>query len=288
MDIVRFKGGLGNQMFQYAFMESLRHRNREVKASLGFYDKHKNKVMPFVLDNIFENVKISVIDEGIFQDIDDRWKNIKKDITKLEQFKGDCSNRFFWVEDKEFEYTEKIYNTKSCTFVGYWQTERYFKEIEENIREAFLFCNIETNLFALGKMLNHDYCSVHIRRGDYLQNDIYSNICTVDYYKKAINYIRNMDCNAKFIFLSNDITWVKKNICIDNAIYCEKEMFDKYQDWYDMYLMTQCKCNIIANSSFSWWGAWLNNHKDKIVIAPSTWINGRKTPDIWCEDWIRI
>lgn len=288
MDIVRFKGGLGNQMFQYAFLESLRHRNREVKASLGFYEKHKHNVMPFILDSVFQNVKIQTVQESIFEDIDYRWRQIKEDKEQLKRFKEDYSKRFFWVEDKDSEYREDVYKTQNCTFVGYWQTEKYFKEIETDIRKAFLFCNIESQLYELGKVLNNSYCSVHLRRGDYLQNDLYEGICDKEYYNKAIKYMKYFMPDIKFIFFSDDISWVRRNWMIEGAIFCSEKMFNDYQNWYDMYLMSQCKCNIIANSSFSWWGAWLNKKPEKVVIAPKKWLNGENTPDIWCNGWIKL
>jgi hypothetical protein len=94
--------------------------------------------------------------------------------------------------------------------------------------------------------------------------------------------------NPYYVVLSDDIEWVKDNLYIENAVYIEPKMFDEYSDWYDMYIMTCCKHNIIANSSFGWWGAWLNGNPDKIVIAPDRWFNNEDTPDIWCEGWVKI
>ena len=94
--------------------------------------------------------------------------------------------------------------------------------------------------------------------------------------------------NCKFIFFSNDMEWVKRNYNIENAIYVNSTLFDNYQDWYDMYLMSMCKHNIIANSTFSWWGAWLNSNKEKIVIAPNKWVNLCDYKDIYPDDWIKM
>ncbi len=113
-------------------------------------------------------------------------------------------------------------------------------------------------------------------------------ICTKDYYLRAIEYIRKIEPNSKLIFFSDDLEWVKDNFDIPNAIYCSKNLFEHYEDWYDMYLMSKCRHNIIANSSFSWWGAWLNQNKEKIIVAPSKWIRYAKTPDIWCEGWVSL
>ena len=91
-----------------------------------------------------------------------------------------------------------------------------------------------------------------------------------------------------FVFFSNDMEWVKYHFNKTNIIICEAKLFEHYEDWYDMYLMTLCRGNIIANSSFSWWGAWLNKNTAPVVLAPNKWFNGLETPDIWCDNWIRI
>ena len=111
------------------------------------------------------------------------------------------------------------------------------------------------------------------------------------YYQQTTNKNNEMKkniSNLRFIIFSDDINWAEENLKYDNAIFCRKEMFDDDQDWYDMYLMTKCKGNIIANSSFSWWGAWLNQNEGHVAIAPNKWLNGKSTPDIWCEKWIRL
>lgn len=103
-----------------------------------------------------------------------------------------------------------------------------------------------------------------------------------------MNYMKKIFPDVHFVFFSDDIEWVKYNFDFENMIICVPELFMEYKDWYDMYLMTLCKGNIIANSSFSWWGAWLNQNPDKIIVAPKLWLNNKKTPDIWCDGWNRI
>ena len=103
-------------------------------------------------------------------------------------------------------------------------------------------------------------------------------------------YIRNIIPDVQFICFSDDKQWMNKSIELRNEgiTICSEELFSSYCDWYDMYLMTCCRGNIIANSSFSWWASWLNKHKDKIIVAPKFWINGWDIPDIWCDNWIRM
>ena len=127
---------------------------------------------------------------------------------------------------------------------------------------------------------------MHIRRGDYLELP-QVNICTRDYYMQAMQKMKALRKETKFIVFSDDKEWIENNFDMQDMVICTANLFDKYEDWYDMYLMSCCNGNIIANSSFSWWGAWLNQNKDKIVIAPSVWNTKRNTPDVWCEDWIK-
>lgn len=286
MDIVRFKGGLGNQMFQYAFIEALRSRRREVKASLGFYRNHPD-LRPFVLDKAFGNVCLDDVKDEVFNEIDEKWKDIKRNPVLLESFKKNIKERFFWVEEGDSIYENRVFETSDCTFVGYWQTEKYFSSIREKLLDCFRFQVHEDKLMCLGEKVKSNYIGVHIRRGDFLEADQH-NVCTLEYYEKAILHMKQVYADAKFIFFSDDVGWVKYNFDEKEMLVCEKKFFDCHEDWYDMYLMTLCRGNIISNSSFSWWGAWLNQCKNKIVVSPKIWLNGAATPDIWCDGWVKL
>lgn len=133
--------------------------------------------------------------------------------------------------------------------------------------------------------------SLHIRRGDYITSKItnkFHGTCCLGYYKKAMKLINKKVKNPKYFVFSDDIYWVKKNLEIKNAFYVDDNVGDK--SYIDMQLMSMCKHNIIANSSFSWWAAWLNNNPNKIVIAPKKWFNdpGMDTTDLISEEWIRF
>lgn len=290
MDIVRFSGGMGNQMFQYALVEALRNRGRKVRCSLEGYRKQvpaKNR-RNFLLDRIFGNVDLQEIDDSTFDTINAKWKEIKSSEEKRILFKKDIKKCFFYVEEESLVYNPEIFETENCTFVGYWQAENYFRNIRKTILGKYTFTNIDTELDA---RLNNQktYCSVHIRRGDYLNNPaLYMDICTEEYYREAIKYIHERFPQCIFFFFSDDMTWVKEKFRVDNGIYQRAEDYSHYEDWYDMYLMSKCTHNIVANSSFSWWGAWLNTNQDKIVIAPKTWANGFPAKDIYPPEWIRI
>ncbi len=290
MDIMRFKGGLGNQMFQYALMEALRECGRQVRGNLGFYKLHINE-MPFILDKVFPNVILEEVSDKIFNIVNERWQMIKADPQQMYSYWDDIMKVFFFVEQQDAIYDSRVFDTRESVFVGYWQTEKYFYNIRSQILNKFCFKLNNYQLLEYGKYISEGFYSIHIRRGDYLEkSELYGGICTRKYYTDAIEYIKYRDKNAKFIVFSDETDRNKLSLLLgkDNIIYFQQEDFTEYEDWYDMYLMTQCKGNIIANSSFSWWGAWLNQHKNKLVIAPKVWLNGKATIDIWCDNWIRL
>lgn len=291
MDIVRFKGGLGNQMFQYALMEALRRRGRQVRSNLGFYKVYIDDTMPFVLDQVFPNVVLEEINDEIFNAIDGKWKTIKKDVQLISSYWDNIKNVFFFVEQRDAYYDPRVFDTYESVYVGYWQTEKYFSDIKSQILYKFCFKSDDHQLLEYGDHISKEYYSIHVRQGDYLEApELYGEICTKRYYADAMEYIRTRDKNAKFIVFSDEMNINKLSSLLgkENILYFHKEDFTGYEDWYDMYLMTRCKGNIIANSSFSWWGAWLNQYRNKIVIAPKVWIHGKDTADIWCDDWIRM
>lgn len=290
MDIVRFKGGLGNQMFQYAFLKALRQMGRDVKASLGFYRNHP-ELMGFCLMDVFPHVDIRFIEDEKFEQLNQRWKDIKGKDGILKKYLMNYSDRFFWVEDPLGVYNEHVFETVNCVFVGYWQTEKYFKNIRNELLADFSFKCGDIKFEELKKELkdNPQYVSVHVRRGDYLQNpEIYGNLAESNYYKRAMEYINTKVDDPVYVYFSDDIQWVKERFDTDSGIFVEASMFDNYCMWYDMCLMSCCAHNIIANSSFSWWGAWLNQNVDKIVISPEVWFENAAMQDIWCDGWVKI
>lgn len=270
-NIVKVMGGLGNQMFQYAFYRALLEYGHDTVIN---NDSIVGDMRKFELENVFPNVNIAYDEKH-----------------QYESYKNPLSFHEFYQEPAHSLYDKTIFKKKDCSLLGYWQSEKYFKNIENIIRKEFTFFPEERSLVELSLQIQgeENSVSIHIRRGDYLNvPDLYYGICTLDYYKKAIDFIRTKISNPKFYVFSDDIEWTKSNLTILNGVYISSEMFASYQNWYDMYLMSCCHHNIIANSSFSWWAAWLNPHQEKIVVSPDRWINGEDTRDIWCESWVRI
>ena len=186
---------------------------------------------------------------------------------------------------------DEVLRKDSVFYDGYWQNEGNFKHIRHQVLEAFQFPKMKDELnINLVKMLQQtNSVSCHVRRGDYLK-DPNMCICTSDYYVHAVAKMKELVNPDLYCIFSDDIEWCKENL---SALCKGKKMV--YVDWNkgqnsfrDMQLMSLCKHNIIANSSFSWWGAWLNNNPDKIVISPNTWMNKRVINDPICKSWLRI
>lgn len=177
-------------------------------------------------------------------------------------------------QEPGFHYCEISYKP-NMDLEGYFQSEKYFKDFEKDIKELF------APKFTVGN--NKDCASIHVRRGDYVTLPNHHPVLTMDYYNKAIQLI---EPNAtKFLVFSDDIKWCKENF-IGNKF----EFVEGNAPEVDLILQAKCSHNIIANSSFSWWGAYLNENPNKIVIAPKKWfgqtLSMHNTKDLYCADWI--
>lgn len=274
--IIGFSDGLGNQMFQYTLYSALKSVGKNVKADLSAYSKPG--MMQFVLPDVFEKIQLDTADPNM------REIYIENGNVHIEQP----------PKNKEMQmYDESIFHMEKGYIEGYYTSYKYAERIKKKLMEDFSF-NILSGS-ELEKItnyaINNNTVGVQVRRGDFLNSKYYREIgchCDKDYYQKAIEYMRQLNPDAKYIYVSNDIEWVKNNLGRENDLYIEKSMFDSYEDWYDMCIMTHCKHNIIPNSTFGWWGAWLNNNPNKIVIAPRQWRTNWNGID-WCPpDWMRV
>lgn len=167
---------------------------------------------------------------------------------------------------------------------GYYQNERYFNDCKNEILSLYEIDD-DTQSYLTKKysdVLLNDTCSLHVRRGNYVNKQDFHPLQTISYYEKAVSIIGE---DKFYLIFSDDINWCEENLTfIKNKVFISENL-----DYQDMYLMSMCNNNIIANSSFSWWGAWLNKNKDKKVIYPSRWFSvGIDTSQIGCENWIKI
>lgn len=288
MKIIKFHGGLGNQMFQYCFYKRMMLESDEVLADTSFFKKVKAH-NGLEIERLF-NIKLNKIDKKI-----ERFLFSKNKITKLKRSILKKINRF-----KVYTYFDTVYdesiiiNPKKYSFYeGYWQSEKYFKTIEDIIRKKIIFPEIveEKNLKILKNIQEENSISIHVRRGDYVGHPQLDGLAPVEYYEKAIEYLKKKIENPKFFIFSNDLSWCKENLPLKENEYEVVEGNTGNNSYIDMQLMSLCKHNIIPNSSFSWWGAWLNKNPQKIVIAPERWFTKESKflyGDIVPKEWIKL
>lgn len=289
MKIVNLLGGLGNQMFEYAMYLALKdaHPEEEIKVctrSFGGYGLHNG----LEIQRIF----------GVELPEASLWELAKLAYPffnyKTYQVMFHClPKRKLMTQGTTqvcFNFSE-VTREGAVYYDGYWQNENFFKHIREKVLETYSFpiFHDKRNEQLAGKLIGKNSVSIHIRRGDYLKEPIWC-VCTPDYYSKGIEYLKEKEKIDLLCVFSDDIPWCKENL---GSV--AEDMEIEYVDWNkdnqsfrDMQLMTYCKHNIIANSSFSWWGAWLGRRDGKIVIAPKVWCNKPIVNDPICEGWIRM
>lgn len=301
MIIIRFFGGLGNQLFQYGLYKKFKALGRDVYADCEYIQNAKRYYSTPSRSGMAANVANGIKNLGISLEMVQNRNDIYRYTGSRKHLSGLISryitgNTHLVSEIEQYGYNgyhPQIFSMEKGYFDGYWQSEDYFKDIREDIRKEISFTPLRNkeNIEILKIIHDSISVSVHIRRGDYLDPDVsrsVGNICTDEYYRKAIEYFTKINRDSYFFFFSNDSEWVRENYGSDvkNAYFIDWNKGEN--DYYDMYLMSECKHNIIANSSFSWWGAWLNNNPEKIVISPTKWDNYGTMPDTICKDWIKI
>lgn len=294
MDIIRMTGGLGNQMFQYALFLKLRSLGREVKMDdvTQYGSEHSRPIMLWCF-----GISYPRADEKEIADFTDGSMQFFQRVRR--KLRG---RRSLEYGEQSCNFDEQVLKREPAYLTGYFQSEKYFKDIEDQVREAFSFSERiweGNNTFLLGKIKEYQKkiegsmtVSVHIRRGDYLNNEeAYGHICTKAYYRKAIDLMREWCPKAVFFFFSNDSRWVREWLQEEYGQRISFEVVegtDEAAGYLDLFLMSKCRHHIIANSSFSWWGAWLNPDKQKKVIAPSKWHNHQEYTDIYTQEMIKI
>lgn len=288
MIIVKLKGGLGNQMFQYAIGRRLsEYYHTKLKLDTSLYQEEDGGITPrgYQLNRFFTTAEIA------------RPKDLKFFFTAgslLNKARKFLANGKY-IAEQSFRFNPEFLRFgKNCYLDGYWQCEHYFSDISGLIRKEFrlklLFEGKNKHLADLIGSVNA--VSLHIRRGDYVENPItnqFHGSCSPEYYEKAVHHMGKEIKNPHFFVFSDDPAWVNNNFRIDFPMTIVAHNDDS-NGFEDMRLMSICKDHIIANSSFSWWGAWLNGREQKIVIAPQKWFNDQSvdTSTIIPEKWLKF
>nr|WP_235891709.1 alpha-1,2-fucosyltransferase [Flavobacterium gawalongense] len=291
--IIKLQGGLGNQMFQYAFAYILAKKNKDIiTIDKSFFERVEKKSgftpRKFELDIFNHNfTKASKIDLLSFQHLS-IFNKVKKKL-------GFNYPKIY--NETSFGFQQSALNLKSPIHIsGYFQSYEYYIGYEKLIKKIFSFSidkldqvNKELNLTIKGK----NTIAIHIRRGDYVNDEIteqYHGSCSLEYYLEGIKLLASEKKEYTLVFFSDDSVWVKKQF--ENLPY--SKIFIDYNtnenSWKDMFLMSSCNHNIIANSSFSWWAAWLNENPEKKVIAPKEWFKAKKIDiqTLLPTEWIKL
>ena len=290
---IKIQAGLGNQLFQYALARAIKEKTKkEVLLDLSFYTPNGvakgDIVRGYELDkfNIDKNIKSS-------------YKSTPKIQIILEKIIRRVLNLSSYVFYKRY-----LNPLDHSYIIGFRQSEKYFKDIEEIIKKEFTLKNkiedrddqdISKNI--LKQIQDSKYSiSVNIRRGDYVNNPTTRNhhgLISKDYFIRGVEYInKNLNLereNTNIFIFSDDISWCEANL-LELKDYGDIVFVSQNLEPVDsLYLISSCKSNVIANSSFSWWGAWLNTNSEKIIIAPKNWMKAYiDTKDLCPNEWIRL
>jgi hypothetical protein len=254
------KGGLGNQIFQWALTKSLEQKyNCDVYLDIDEYEysNWNGKITKRTFDlHQFPNLKFKLKKENI--------------------------NNLITLTESNFNPNTNLLNPNiNYKLDGYWQNYNFFDNVKDVINQELIIPkNLKNELYIKYPELNNVCVSLHVRRTDYLTSNGFHPVQDLFYYKNAINLIGDYD---NILIFSDDIQWCKENLKFKNQIFIEGN-----SPYIDIWLMSLCTHNIIANSSFSWWGAWLNNNKHKKVIIPSKWYSYGDVPHMSPQEWIKI
>ena len=334
MIIIQLAGGLGNQMFQYALYLQLKSLGKDVRIDdvAGFVqdDKRDPALHPFGIS--YERASKKEM-EQMLDSSPLPWNKVRRKLFGRKK-------KSYFEEDKR--YHPEIMTWDDIYLEGYWQTEKYFEAISDQIKQAFdterLLQYLRDNESAytmkkspmhsnevnaggmpmeewLTRISSTESVSVHVRRGDYLlleNQEIFGGICTEAYYRNAMEQMRREHPDCRFYLFTNDKEWIKERLdeYMRTDITAEDEQagenrptyveltystydievvdFGEQNDYAEFVLMSKCKHNILANSSFSWWASYLNHNPDKIVLAPDRWLNGWDCEDFYRKDMRKV
>ncbi len=307
MNIIRMSGGLGNQMFQYALYLKLKSMGKEVKFD-DINEYRGEKARPIMLAVFGIEYPRATWDEiTAFTDGSmDLLKRLRRNL---------FGRRAVEYTEQGF-YDPNVLNFESMYLRGSFQSEKYFKDIKSKIRELYRFPNLEdmhlpdklnkVTKACLDGVESCESVGLHMYRSDSREDgELYEGVCTEEYYEGAVRLMQEQVPDARFYIFSNEPKWVKgwvaaliqSQIQEGMSVYERKDLERRfvmveanteYTGYLDMMLMSKCRHNIISNSSFSWWSAWMNDNPDKIIIAPDRWSSDKVGDDIYTDDMILI
>lgn len=301
MVIIQLAGGLGNQMFQYALYLQFQNLNKEVKIDdvAGFAEDEKREpaLAPFGIT--YEKADPAEIEKMLDASLL-FWHRVRRKLFGRKR-------KSYFEEDKRFR--PEIFTWDDIYLEGYWQTEKYFAAVAEQVRAAFDVDRLLTIQSRTGQMASgspkwqaqvQNYLqeitgtqsvSLHIRRGDYLTPEnqaLFGGICTEAYYKEAMRRMREQHPGCRFFLFTNDKEWAKEQLAGGVATDVTVVDLPEDSDHAEFALMSKCRHHILANSSFSWWASYLNQNPGKTIYAPPTWLNGWDCRDFYRADMQKV
>ncbi len=287
MIVARIEGGLGNQFFQYAFGAQLASKHQtELVLDLTSYDS--KPAHGYLLDKFSIEARVLRSDER--KRLPGRYQSEKPSILKAFTFGG---NSLRVLREKPFGFLEKYLSAPdNCFLAGYWQSERFFRDVSSSVRRQFTPC-VQMNSRTLGireQMLNTPSIAIHIRRGDYISTQPMAvRNLSLGYYRDCVLSRLEQRPESEVFVFSNDLPWCRDNLKLPCPVHFV-EPADTASAHEDLWLMTAAECFVIANSTFSWWGAYLAERQDRIVYAPANWFHANTLDgtNILCKDWLRV
>ena len=291
MKIVKVKGGLGNQLFQYAFGKRLNQIvDDDVKYDMSSYQYlaedsiRRPRIMKF---NV--NLKIATQDElNALCLFSHKGKLTSTKYRIGIGLEAALNRKYYFEKDRAYRNPESL--QKYSYFDGYWQSWRTIDKVWSELKEELIpnySINAETQKM-IDKVSNHNSVFVGVRKGDYTDSINHYGEFRQNYYDKAMNYILDRVPNPVFYIFSNDISWVKNNLSFNGKTVVYREPKDIIDDFEDLLIMANCRHSIMVNSTYHWWGAKLKDYEGKIVVAPSKWFFDDKPIDILPPHWVKM
>lgn len=294
MIIIQMAGGLGNQMFQYALYKQLTGMGKTVKMDdeAGFREDAQRNPALAAFGIAYERASR--------QEIEEMTDSSMAFTARVRRKLFGRQRRAYFEENKCFQ--PKIFDWDDIYLEGYWQSEKYFRDVGNLLKKEFSLESVRRNRDNgyglseeaeryLNRIEQGESVSIHVRRGDYLlpQNqDLFGNICTDMYYENAVKKMMESWPDCTFYLFTNDNQWAAERLRERKDFPIVLVELPGNRDYETLMLMSRCRHNILANSSFSWWASYLNDNPDKQVIAPAEWMNGWDCSDIYRADMIRI
>ena len=292
MIVVSACAGLANQMFQYAFYLALKDKGLPVLWDQSNYIPNSAALCETVrLQDVFPNVKPDLMPEGHF-----KMAYWKRRWSFLKLLSGPLTGNWYLLQ-RDFMYHEDEFDRvrRNCIYIGTWQNERYFRKISGLVRSTFAFKELtsERNIALAQAMSAGNSVAIHVRKApDYTGELLFQGTCPDDYYTRALDYVRAHVKDPVFYVFADNPEWVREHFAGFDYQLVDWNPVRGRENYLDMQLMSCAKYNIISNSTYSWWGAWLNPNPEKFVIAPAVWFNPAmpfyNPNEVVPEGWIKL